>query len=262
MRVFVLIFFTFSIWINASVLELSGTIISENQKMITSRFMGFVKRVNVVEGEEVKKGQLLYEIDSKDIDSSKSQVELMIEQAKLSLQMYQNQLINVRLNLGRNKRLYQKDIVSKYQLEQLQLAAKNLKDLVLIAKKQVLQAKAKLKEVLNQYNYLKIKAPNDGVIIQKNINEGEIAMPGVPAMVLTDLSDLKAVAQVSEQNLKLFYKGKKVWIDIPSLNLRLRGEVFSIIPSSNPMTHTFKVKFSFNRKAHIYPGMYCKISVE
>ena len=261
MRLSIFILFFYSL-INASILELSGTVVSDNQKMITSRFMGYIKNVSVVEGESVKKGQLLYEIDSKDIDSSRSQVELMIEQAKLSLQMYQNQLIDVRLNLARNRRLYKKDIVSKYQLEQLQLAAKNLTDLVKIAKKQVLQAKAKLAEVKNQYKYLKIKAPNNGVVIQKNINDGEIALPGVPAIVLTDLSDLKIVAQVSEQNLKLFYKGKIVRIELPSLNMTFRGKVFSIIPSSNPMTHTFKVKFSFKNRKGIYPGMYCKILVE
>ncbi len=262
MRFYIYFLLFLSSVLNASILELSGTVVSENQKIITSRYMGFAKNVSVIEGERVKKGQLLYEIDSKEIDSAKSQVELMIEQAKLSLQMYQNKLIDVRLNLARHRRLYKKDVVSKYQFEQLQLAAKNLTDMVQIAKKQVLQAKAKLVEVKNQYKYLKIKAPNDGVIIQKSINDGEIAMPGIPAFILTDLSNLKIVAQVSEQNLKLFYIGKVVWIQIPSLGIEFKGKVFSIIPSSNPMTHTFKVKFSFPKKDNVYPGMYCKIIVK
>ncbi len=59
--------------INAKTIELSATVISDNEKLITSRFMGFVKNVNVNEGDIVKKGQLLYEIDSTDIDSKKQQ---------------------------------------------------------------------------------------------------------------------------------------------------------------------------------------------
>ena len=75
----------------------------------------------------------------------------------------------------------------------LQLAAKNLKDMVEISEQQVNQALAKKDEVLNQYNYLTILAPNDGVIVDKRLNEGEMAIPGMPAVILTDLSRLKIV---------------------------------------------------------------------
>lgn len=53
-----------------------------------------------------------------------------------------------------------KHMVSKYEFEMLQLASKNLKNRVEISEKQVNQALAKKDEVLNQYNYLKILAPN------------------------------------------------------------------------------------------------------
>ncbi len=243
--------------------DVSGTVVSDNRKMLTSRYMGFVKQVNVAEGDRVKKGDLLYEIDSKEIDSAKTQVELAIQQAQLSLQMYMNQYTNALLNLQRNKRLYAKDIVSKFQLENLQLAVKNLKDMIKVAKKQVQQAKARLEEVMNQYNYLKVRAPNDGVIVQKNINVGEMAMPGMPAMVLTDLSKLKIQTEVSEKNLHFIRVGKKVHIEIPSAGISEEGTISAIIPSSNPMTHTFKIKISFDTAGKVvYPGLYTKISIE
>ena len=179
-------------------IELSGSVISDNQKMLTSRYMGYVKHMAVSEGDIVKKGQLLYEIDSKEIESAERQVDLAISQARLSLQMNKNQYNNVLTNLARHERLYQKKMVSKYEFEMLQLSAKNLKDMVTIAEQQVKQALAKKDEVLNQYNYLKIHAPNDGVIVDKRLNEGEMAIPGMPAVTLTDLSRLTIVAEVSE----------------------------------------------------------------
>ena len=91
----------------AETITLSGSIISDNQKMITSRFMGFVKNMQVSEGDMVKKGQVLYEIDSKEIEAAVKQVDLAISQARLALQMNQNQLSNVLLNLARNKRLFE-----------------------------------------------------------------------------------------------------------------------------------------------------------
>jgi multidrug efflux pump subunit AcrA (membrane-fusion protein) len=113
-------------------LNLAGTVVSDNDKKITSRYMGIVKKMLVSEGDIVEKGQMLYEIDSKEIDSKKEQVELGISQAQLALQMNRNQYNNVLLNLGRYQRLFKKGMVSKYELENLQLGAKNMKDMVSI----------------------------------------------------------------------------------------------------------------------------------
>ncbi len=263
MKKLIIILTILSAYAYATKLDLSGTVVSDNRKMITSRYMGFVKNVTVSEGDRVKKGDLLYEIDSKEIDSAKSQVELAIQQALLSLQMYQNQHSNALLNLQRNRRLRAKGIISKAQYEGIELMEKNLRDMVKVARKQVQQAKARLQEVLNQYNYLKVKAPNDGVIVQKNINSGEMAMPGMPAMVLTDLSRLRIVTEVSEKNLHFIKIGKKVHVHIPSVKIDNEGNISAIIPSSNPMTHTFKVKITFDTEGKIvYPGLYTKITFE
>ncbi|MBV5320329.1 MAG: efflux RND transporter periplasmic adaptor subunit [Sulfuricurvum sp.] len=248
--------------LSAAGLVLSGSVISDNQKMITSRNMGFVTGVNVSEGSRVSKGQLLYTIDSKEIDSAKTQVELGIAQAELSLQMYQNQYANLELNLERNKRLLAQDMVSKFEVENLELSRKNLQNMISIGERQVNQAKARLKEVDNQYNYLRITAPNSGVVVAKNIKVGEMAMPGMPAIVLSDLNALKIEVEVAENNLKLVPVGKKVKISVPSVGYIGIGKVSAIVPSSNPMTHTFKIKVSFSAKQTVYPGMYATVEIE
>jgi len=257
------IFILFGAQIFAGNLNLTGSVISDNQKMMTSRYMGFVIKADVDEGDRVKKDQLLYEIDSKEIDSARTQVELAISQAKLASQMYDNQYQNVELNLQRYRRLLKKDMVSKYDVENLELAEKNLKAMVKISKEQIKQAKAKLIEVLNQYKYLKIKAPNDGVIIAKNIKVGEMAMPGMPAIILSDLSDLKISTEISESNLKDIKIGQTVEVEIPSIGLRSKGKISSIIPSSNPLTHTFKLKVKFDQMGkNVYPGMYALVKIK
>lgn len=258
-----LILLTLAVSLIAEGITLSGTVISDNKKMITSRFMGFVTDVKVSEGDEVKKGDLLYTIDSKEIDSALIQVELGISQAQLSLQMYQNQYTNVKLNLERHKRLLEKDMVSKFEVENLALAENNLANMITIAKKQVAQAQAQLEEVKNQYRYLNITAPNDGVIVSKNIEVGEMAMPGMPALELSDLTNLKISAEISEGNLGLIKEGKKVVVNIPSRGIQAIGTISAIIPNSNPMTHSFKIKISFkNIYKSIYPGMYATVVIE
>lgn len=260
----IVLFLLATLSIFASELKLSGTVMSDDTKMIASRFMGFVKKVYVSEGDHVKKGQLLYTIDSKEIDLAKSQVELAVQQARLALQMNENMFNNARLNFQRYKRLFKKGMVAKYELENMELMFKNTKDMVDIAKKQLAQAKAKLKEVEHQYEYLKLRAPNDAVVIQKNIKEGQIAIPGMPALIITSLDNLKVLVEISERNLNRVKIGKKVKVYIPSINFETIGKITAIIPASNPMTHKFKVKISFDKKGNnnIIPGMYSEITIE
>jgi RND family efflux transporter MFP subunit len=215
-------------------ISLSGSVISDNQKMLTSRNMGYVKKMLVSEGDFVKKGQLLYVIDSTENNSA--------------ITMQRNQLNNIETNLARHERLYKKGMVSRYDLENLRLAAKNQREMVRIAE--------------TQDNYLQVRAPNDGIIVAKKLNQGEMAAPGMPALVLTDMSRLRVVAEISESNLKNIKMGQNVKVEVPSAGLKTTGVVSSIIPASNPMTHKFTIKIKFDKgNTVVYPGMYARVNI-
>ena len=233
----------------ANQIELSGTVISDNEKIITSRNMGYIKEVYVNEGSNVKKGDILYEIDASNIDSNKKEI-------LLNLEILQNQTKNIELNLGRYKRLQAQDLVSKYEVEQLELNLLNSKNMANITN-------AKLKEINAQYDYLKIKAPNNGLIIKKSIKVGEMAMPSIPALILTDLSSLLIKTDISESNLNDIKIGQKVNIEITSQNFKTEGKIEAIIPNTNDLTHSFVLKISFDKKDfNIYPGMYSKVLLD
>lgn len=230
-------------------IELSGTVISDNEKVISSRNMGFIKNVYISEGSFVKKGDLLYEIDSSTIDSNKKEIEL-------NLEILQNQYNNIQTNYERYKRLYSQDLVSKYDLEQLELNLLNTKNLIAINN-------SKLKEINSQYDYLQIKAPNDGLVIKKSIKTGEIAMPGISSIVLSDLSSLKIKTDISESNLNNIKLSQEVKIFIPSIKFETIGKIESIIPNINATTHSFTLKISFDKNNYtIYPGMYSKLLID
>lgn len=237
------------LYTNANEIELSGTIISDNEKIISSRNMGYIKNVYVEEGTFVKKGQLLYEIDSSNIDSLK-------QEALLNLEIQKNILNNIQTNYDRYKRLYSQDLVPKYDVEKLELNLLNVKNMIAIAK-------SKLKEVNQQYAYLKIKAPNDGLIIKKSIKTGEMAIPGTPALILSDLSSLKIKTEIAESNLNSIKLGHDVNIEIPSINYKTTGKISAIIPSVHEMSHSFTIKISFyTNKQQLYPGMYSKLLIK
>ena len=90
-----------------------------------------------------------------------------------------------------------------------------------------------------------------------------MAMPGMPAIVLSDLSDLKVSVEVAESDLYRLKRGKKVQIYIPSLKIKEIGRVSAIIPNSNPMTHTFRLKVKFDQMGKtVYPGMYAVVNIK
>ena len=232
-------------YVNA--LEFSGTVISDNEKYITSRNMGYVKNVYVREGSYVKTGDSLYDIEAEDISQKKNQ-------ANLQVSMYETQMNFVKMNYERHQRLYEKGLVAKVQVEQLEMNYKNLQDMVAIAKSQS-------KEVDNQNKYFSIKAPNNGIVTKRMLKVGEMAIPGMPAMVLTDISDIKIQIEVNEADLSKVRLGKKVPIEIPSVGYSSTGVVKSIVPSLNPLTHTFIIKIGFKKPNSVYPGMYAKINI-
>jgi RND family efflux transporter MFP subunit len=233
--------------IQARELNLSASVISDNEKVISSRNMGYIKSIKVNEGDKVKKGALLYEIDSIEIDNKK-------EQALLNIDIHKNQYANAKLNYERYKRLYEKDLVSKFDFEQMQLKYNTISNSLKIAN-------SKLKELNNQYRYLKVKAPNDGLVIKKSIKVGEMAMPGIPTLIISDLSNLKIITQINEADLKYINLNDEVDVFIDSIEYKTKGKIVSIIPSSNSMTHTFTLKISFESNEKILPGMYAKVLV-
>ncbi|RUM68557.1 MAG: acriflavin resistance protein, partial [Sulfurospirillum sp.] len=76
----------------ATELILPGTVISNGQKMIGSRFMGYVKHVYVKLGQKVKREQNLYEMESAEFDILKSQADLMVDQAQTVLDFWKRRI--------------------------------------------------------------------------------------------------------------------------------------------------------------------------
>ena len=77
------------------------------------------------------------------------------------------------------------------------------------------------------------------------------------------MDHLEIEAQVAESDLKYVRRDKVVDIKIPSLGYRASGYIKAIVPSANPMAHTFKIRIHFKKTSDmIFPGMYAKVYVD
>jgi RND family efflux transporter MFP subunit len=254
----ILLFFTFPLF--SASLNITGTVVSDNQKMIGARYMGYVKHIYFNIGDSVKREDTLFELESAEFDIMKNQADLALEQADIMVDMYRTRLDSIR----REKALMRvrgKD--NSVDWNNLDITADNVQAGLAATRTLVKNAAEKVKQIATIANYLEVKAPNDGIIVQKQIRTGDLIVPGMLAMVLVDLDHLEIEAQISESDLLKVSKGDFLDITIPSIKYKTRGRIKSVVPSANPMTHTFTIRVSFH-KGHkkIFPGMYAKLKIE
>jgi len=247
----------------ANVITVTGTVVSDNQKYIGARYMGYVKEVFVNIGDKVKREDDLFKMDSAEFDILKEQANLALEQAEILTDVYRSKLDEIR----REKALLRKHKNDTFNYddmtENLTITAEHTQSMLKAMQAIVKNAAQKAKEISVISHYLEVKAPSDGIIVQKNLHVGDMVMPGFPVMVLVDLDHLEIEAQISEADLLKVNEGDFVKFEIPAIKYRGRGRIKSIVPSANPMTHTFTIRISFKRdNEKIYPGMYTKIKIE
>ena len=248
----------------ANVITITGTIVSDNQKYIGARYMGYVKEVYVDIGDQVKREDDLFKMDSAEFDIMKEQANLALEQAEILTDVYRSKLDEIRREKALLRNRKSNDNFDFDQMsENLSITAEHTQSMLKAMQAIVKNAAQKAKEISVISHYLEVKAPSDGIIVQKNLHVGDMVMPGFPVMVLVDLDHLEIEAQISEADLLKVNVGDFVKFEIPAIRYKGRGRIKSIVPSANPMTHTFTIRITFNRDYEkIYPGMYTKIRIE
>ena len=252
-----------TVFAGAKTLSITGTVVSNNQKMIGARYMGYVKKINFDIGDYVHREDTLFELESAEFDILKNQAELALEQAEIMVDMYRTRMDSIKKNRSILRKLKKEGKNNMPDLDDLDTVADNTAAGLAAAQALVKSAAVKVKQVATISDYLEVKAPNDGIIVQKRIQVGDLIAPGMLTMVIVDLKHLEIDAQVAESDLLKIQKGKKVEIKIPALNHITVGYVKTIVPSANPMAHTFTLIVEFKKdNPKIYPGMYAKIKLK
>ncbi len=241
-------------------ITITGTVVSDGQKMIGSRYMGYVKKVNVKVGDHVKREDVLYEMESAEFDIMKSQADLMLEQSKIVVEFWRKRLENIN---KKRKRLEKKANYAIGDIDDLTSQAENVKAMLDSAQVMVEQANIKARQMASLFNYLKMKAPSDGVIVRRNIKVGDMIMPGMLTIMMVDTEDLEVHVSVSESIISKVSVGQKLVVKIPSIKYSTVGTIKAIVPAANPMTHKIQMRITFDRgDKNIFPGMYAKVIIK
>jgi len=208
---------------------------------IATPMMGLLTQIHCEEGQHVKKGDLLFELDTRSTDALIAKAEVAVEFAQK--------------NFSRKQQLSSTDNVSLKLYDEAE-------QLLQIARKDLLNAKT-------QRELLQIKAPLSGTVAAIHFKVGEAASLNTVMADLIDLERLDIAIRVPSQEAAALRLGQSVdistsstqtWsgIDVPSIE---RGKLIFIGSQVDPLTDTLLVRASLNNDSGLRPGQFVSVRI-
>jgi RND family efflux transporter MFP subunit len=226
-------------------IEAVGTVTARVSAEVSSRIMAAVTRAAADAGDAVKKGQILFELDSRDAQARAKQARDAFAAAKAALE-------RAELEEARTTRLYEKEAATKREYEQAQAELK-------MARASADAAEASVREAEVNLSYTVLHSPMTGSVVDRLADPGDMAIPGRPLMTIYDPSALRLEVSVAEHLRPKVRVGDLVKISIDPLGLSFDGEIAEIIPASDASSRSFMVRVPIPPGRGAHPGMYGRI---
>jgi HlyD family secretion protein len=178
-----------------STVTASGELRAQSQVDISAETIARIKRIRFNEGDNVKKGDLLIELDDVKVEANRSLAYAQMQQAEQ--------------DLDRARQLFEKELISRESFEKIELSFE--------------AAKAQYEQALDAYIKTRIYAPIRGKIMKINVEEGETAVmgtmnyQGTVLMTIADMSTMIAVVTIDETDVPVVEVGQEAKVTADAL---------------------------------------------
>lgn len=254
----------------------TGTINPEFKVMITPEVTGEIMKLPVDEGDKVKKGTLLIQIQAKTYTAQKERADAVLLSSKATLSMRRAELDKVKAAYNRVKELQAKGLVSNSELETAESNYLSSKALYEAQQSAVLQSKASVKEADDRLSKTSIYAPMDGTISQLNVQLGERVLgsgfsQGTNIMTVSNLNNMEATVEVDENDVVLISVGDTTRIEIDAFGDRIFKGIVTKIGNTaktgglgtQDQVVNFEVRIKLiDTDKNLRPGMSCTAKIE
>ncbi|PKR82264.1 efflux RND transporter periplasmic adaptor subunit [Brumimicrobium salinarum] len=215
---------------------IDGNFMANREVKLNADIQGKVNKVSVDLGSEVKKGQILIELDN-------SLLKLQLEAVKI-------QIKDLEKDNNRYLILTEADAIQKAKLDKIQL--------------QLESAKIQQRTIQEQINKTTIRAPFDGTITQKFVEIGAFAAPGVPLLQLSQMNVLRFTAFVAEGEINQFELNQTVILKANQYpQNEFSGKVVAIGGKANPAArYQVEIEVENNRETPIRAGMFGQVILD
>ena len=272
--------------------EAVGTVRSKVTSDLQSKIMAQVKAVHVVPGDTVKTGQLLVELDDRELTAQLQRAESNLKEAESARHEIEQSIHAAAANQSaaeagrdlaeathnRYKTLSDTKAISRQAYDEI--TAKQRESIAGVnsaagqrkaieAKRteitaQIQAAQANLDQVRTLLSYARILSPFDGLVTAKNVEVGDMASPGLRLLQVEDNQHYRVEASIDETRFTALGSACNVGSTLPIVidaldNQTVNGTVVEIIPSADPQTRSFQIKVELAGNEKLRSGMFARI---
>lgn len=253
------------------IISASGEIQPKIKVNVQSDVIGRIERLYFKEGDFVKKGQKLVELEKDTYIFQRDQAKASIASALASLKVSEAQLEEAEARRNRIKLLFSENLISKENYEQIEAEYKTALARYEAGKEEINRLEKFLKEAEDKLAKTTILSPIDGKVVELNLKEGEVVISGNPNIpgstiaVIADLSNMVAEVDVVESEIAKLCLGQNAEIVVDAFPQKiLKGIVEEIGESAFKKSDVnyFKVKIRVLEEfSNLKPGMTTKARI-
>ena len=252
-------------------LEAPGTVIAAATAQVAARAMGTVLQVAVKEGDAVRRGQLLAQLDERELVARKDAAHAGSQAAEAGVGQAQKAMAAAQANADVMQKTYDRyvylkeqksvspqefdEISAKQQAAQAQLEQAKAALQQSQAGKDQAQAEAHVAESVA--SYARIVAPFDGRVVRRTVEPGSLVSPGVPLFVVEDTSRYQLQATLPTEALSFVKKGSVARVQLDAMTVKsLEGKVGEIEAGADPGSHTLNARIDLPRDVKVESGVF------
>ena len=258
------------------VYEAVGTVRARTMGVVSSKLMGTVLAVHVREGDPVKSGQILVNIDSRMVGAQRSQAEAALAEAGKGLNAAMSARNSAQSGAGLALATYQryvnlmaKNSASKQEFDevkarhlQAEAGLAQAQAMVDAADQRVKQAEFAVSAARVTDGDSRILAPYDGIITARNIEPGDLAAPGSPLLNIESAEGYRVDILLPENRIASIQPNQTILIRIPSIqNLTLNGTVHTIFPIADSRSRSFQVQVNLPAHSGVVSGLFARAMI-
>ena len=250
--------------------EAPGTVRARESAGVASKVTGTVMEVAVELGDTVRAGQPLVRIESEEMDAGVRSAEAAataaaraVTQAEKGLEAAEAEAHLARVTFERFQGLLERRSVSQQEFDQAEAGRKAAEAAVAMAAARVeearagqAQAAAALESARIRRGYAEITAPFAGVVSERRVDPGALAVPGMSLLALEKAGEFRLEASVPETHVAGIKVGNTVRVSIPSIDWEGEGRVAEMEPSTDAVSRAALVRITIPPATGLRSGLF------
>jgi len=252
-----------------SLLTATGYVVAQRKAAVASKGTGRLEKLNVVEGDQVRTGEVIAQLEATDVTASLQAARAGIAQAEANLEQARAVQQEAKSSYGRVQELRAKSLAAQSDLDIAQAHYETAEANVNAAQAALASARANADYAAVQVENTYIRAPFDGTVLSKHADVGEVVAPFASSassrgavVTIADMSSLQVEADVSESNIQQITPAQPCLITLDAFPAEpYRGRVEKIVPTADRSKATVLTKIAFDQiDARVLPEMSAKVS--